>query len=57
MVLERWGVRVTRDFGEIVYLMIDSGWMTSQESDTVEDFDDVFDFGKVFEKQFVIEIP
>lgn len=56
MVLERWGVRVTRDFGEIVYLMIDSGWMTSQETDTLEDFDDVFDFGEVFEKQFVIEI-
>ncbi len=56
MVLERWGVRDTRDFGEIVYLMIDSGWMTSQETDTVEDFDEVFNFGEVFEAQFVIEI-
>jgi uncharacterized repeat protein (TIGR04138 family) len=56
MVLERWGVRDTRDFGEIVYLMIDSGWMTSQETDTVEDFDEVFNFDEVFEKQFVIEI-
>ena len=56
MVLERWGIRDTRDFGEIVYLMIDSGWMTSQETDTVEDFDEVFNFGEVFEEQFVIEI-
>lgn len=56
MVLDRWGVRTTRDFGEIVYLMIDSGWMTSQEGDTIEDFDAVFDFGEVFETQFVIEI-
>ena len=56
MVLERWGVRTTRDFGEIVYLMIDSGWMTSQETDTVEDFDAVFDFAEVFEKQYIIEI-
>lgn len=56
MVLERWGIHDTRDFGEIVYLMIDHGWMTSQETDTVEDFDDVFDFEEIFEKQFIIEI-
>jgi uncharacterized repeat protein (TIGR04138 family) len=56
MVLDYWGIRDTRDFGEIVYLMIDNGWMTSQDTDTIEDFDDVFDFTDVFEKQFVIEI-
>lgn len=56
MVLEQWGVKGTRDFGEIVYLMIDNGWMTSQETDTVEDFDAVFDFKEVFEEKFVIDI-
>jgi len=56
MVLDCWGVHTTRDLGEIVYLMIDSGWMTSQETDTVEDFDNVFDFGDVFERQYVITI-
>ena len=56
MVLEQWGIHTTRDFGEIVYLMIGSGWMTSQETDTLEDFDEVFDFNEVFEKQFVIEM-
>ena len=56
MVLNQWGVHTTRDLGEIVYLMIDYEWMTSQESDTIEDFDDVFDFIEVFEKQYVIEI-
>ena len=56
MVLSSWGIDTTRDFGEIVYLMIDSGWMTSQETDTVEDFDAVFDFAEVFEEKFVIEI-
>lgn len=56
MVLGYWGVYTTRDFGEIVYLMIDSGWMTSQETDTIEDFDDVFDFAEVFEKHYRIEI-
>jgi uncharacterized repeat protein (TIGR04138 family) len=56
MVLAYWGLRTTRDFGEIVYLMIDSGWMTSQETDTIEDFDNVFDFTEVFEKRYTIEI-
>jgi len=52
MVLERWGIRTTRDFGEIVYLMIDHGWMSAQDSDRVEDFDEVFDFEQMFEKGF-----
>ena len=56
MVLEYWGIRTTRDFGEIVYLMIDYGWMTSQETDTIDDFDHVFDFTEVFEKNYTIEI-
>lgn len=56
MVLAGWGLYHTRDFGEIVYLMIDNGWMTSQETDTIEDFDDVFDFTEIFEKQYEIEL-
>ena len=56
MVLKRWGMTCSRDFGEIVYLMIDNGWMTAQETDTIEDFDDVFDFDTFFEKQFKFSI-
>ena len=52
MVLNHWGVRTTRDLGEIVYLMIRHQWMTAQETDRIEDFDDVYDFQQVFEKQF-----
>ena len=56
MVLGQWGLHTTRDFGEIVYLMIDYGWMSSQDSDTIEDFDNVFNFIDVFENQYTIEI-
>jgi len=49
MVLGLWGVSTTRDFGDIVYLMIAHEWMSSTEGDQVEDFDDVFDFEEVFE--------
>lgn len=56
MVFGYWGLKRTRDFGEIVYLMIDYGWMTSQDTDTIEDFNNVFSFKDVFEKQYTIEI-
>ena len=56
MVFQRWGIKCSRDFGEIVYLMIDNEWMTAQETDAIEDFDDVFDFETLFEKQFKFEL-
>ena len=56
LVLAQWGVRTTRDFGEIVYLMITREWMTSQDTDTIDDFNDVFDFGTVFERDCKIDI-
>jgi uncharacterized repeat protein (TIGR04138 family) len=52
MVLNQWGVRTTRDLGEIVYLMINHEWMTAQETDRIEDFEGVYDFEDVFEKHF-----
>lgn len=56
MVLNYWGVKTTRDFGEIVYLMIAHHWMTSQETDRIEDFDHVYDFTEMFENQYVIDV-
>ena len=52
MVLDKWGVKTTRDFGEIVYLMIENEWMSAQPTDQIEDFDNVFDFEQKFEKDF-----
>ena len=56
MVLNRWGVNTTRDLGEIVFLMIDHKWMTAQETDRIEDFDNVYNFEQVFEKQFKFDL-
>jgi len=52
LVLKTWGVQTTRDFGEIVYLMIKHKWMSAQPTDSIEDFDDVYDFQTVFKDRF-----
>lgn len=44
LVLNYWGVRETRDFGEMVFLMVELGAMGAQDSDRLDHFDDVFDF-------------
>ena len=50
-VLAGWGIRSTRDFGEIVYLMIANQWMSAQPTDTIDDFNDVYPFTD-FDKDF-----
>lgn len=56
MVLRQWGVRNTRDFGEIVYLMIENEWMTRQDTDSIDDFNGVYDFDQVFEQQYTFSV-
>lgn len=51
-VLENWNIKCTRDFGEIVYLMVLNKWMSVNPDDKIEDFDNVYDFKTVFEEQF-----
>ena len=52
MVLTDWNVNSTRDFGEIVYLLIKHKWMSAQPADTIEDFDNVYDFKTAFKGNF-----
>jgi len=52
LVLNNWGIKNTRDFGEIVYLMIDHKWMSAQPGDSIDDFNYVYDFKTVFKDQF-----
>lgn len=48
VVLKQWNVRTTRDFGEIVYFLIEQGLMGRKDSDRLEDFDAVYDFDQAF---------
>jgi len=52
LVLNSWRVKNTRDFGEIVYLMIKHKWMRAQPTDSIDDFNDIYDFKTIFKDQF-----
>lgn len=54
VVLNSWKVRTTRDFGEIVYKLIEIGEMTKSENDQLADFDDVYDFQEALQQQYEI---
>ena len=47
-VLAKWNIKETMDFGSMVYLLIDHGFMKKTEEDSVEDFRDIFSFDEVF---------
>lgn len=48
LVLTRWGIRRTRDFGKIVFALVEGGLMRTTEDDSIEDFEEVFDFDEAF---------
>lgn len=47
-VLSRWNIHRTIDFGNMVYLLIEHGFMRKTEEDSLEDFRAVYDFDKAF---------
>lgn len=52
MVFEHWGVRDTEDFGHIVFNLVGAGILGKSESDNIDDFAGVYDFGEVFDRQY-----
>lgn len=42
-VWSHWGIRATRDWGEIVYNLINAGLLQKHDDDRPEDFDKVYD--------------
>lgn len=43
-VLAHWGIRTTRDIGEMVYALVEVSLLSTQPGDRVEDFEGVYDF-------------
>jgi len=52
-VLEEWGVRRCEDFGEIVFNMVEVGWLAKTDKDNRADFQGGYDFEEAFRKPFL----
>jgi uncharacterized repeat protein (TIGR04138 family) len=50
--LDEWGVRCCQDFGEIVFNMVEVGWLAKTEKDSRADFHEGYDFDEAFVKPF-----
>ena len=52
VVLERWGIHTTADFGEVVFALVDLGFLAKLPSDTRDEFSEVYDFAGAFERDY-----
>jgi uncharacterized repeat protein (TIGR04138 family) len=52
VVLGHWGISATADIGDIVFTLVDLGFLLSQPQDTRDEFVDVFDFDLAFERDY-----
>jgi uncharacterized repeat protein (TIGR04138 family) len=55
-VFRHWGVQTTADFGRIVFEMVDRGEMRKTDRDQLSDFADVYDFDRVFDRDYRIDV-
>ncbi len=51
-VFNYWGVKATRDFGEIVFSLVEHRLLGKTEEDKIEDFVDVYDFENEFVRKY-----
>lgn len=56
-VLDFWGIRSTRDFGEIVFALVECGVLVKQDDDRIADFEGVFCFQDAFEGAYPWSVP
>ncbi len=54
LVLGRWNIKTTEDFGRIVFALVDHEFMQKESHDTMADFVAVYDFDHAFRKSFQI---
>jgi uncharacterized repeat protein (TIGR04138 family) len=51
-VFEEWGVKNCRDFGDIVFNMVENGLLAKTDKDSRDDFQNGYDFTDAFRKPF-----
>ena len=52
-----WGLKRTVDWGEIVFVLVRAGMLNRQETDSVDDFRDGFDFDEAFVEGYELKLP
>ena len=52
-----WGIHETLDWGRMVFLLVDAGMLNRQDSDSIEDFRDGFDFDREFVESYRVIVP
>ena len=55
-VLAGWNIHATRDFGEMVFVLVDNDFLQKTDGDRVEDFEDVFPLRRL-EEQYAVPAP
>ncbi len=48
LVLQKWNIKSTDDFGRIVFALVENGFMQKEPHDSIDDFRSVYDFAEVF---------
>jgi uncharacterized repeat protein (TIGR04138 family) len=56
VVLRHWGIRSTKDFGRMVFALVDHGLLQKQPDDDIRDFENVYDFETAFVKSYKIDL-
>ncbi len=54
-VLNSWGVFRCEDFGQLIFNMVEKGFLRKTEQDSIHDFDGGYDFESAFRKPFLPE--
>lgn len=52
MVLNEWGLSTCRDFGQIVFNLVQHNVLGRSDSDSIEDFREIYTFDEAFEAPF-----
>jgi len=55
-VLRHWNIVTTRDVGEMVFALIDADLLQRRSDDSIEDFDDQYDFDEAFDRAYRIPV-
>jgi uncharacterized repeat protein (TIGR04138 family) len=52
-----WGLQRTVDWGEIVFVLVTAGMLNRQDTDSIEDFRDGFEFDAAFVDGYELHLP